>query len=224
MAKYAIVVSGYLHGLSDNIVPFLDKDTDVFVHTWNDRDNGRWITKFNRYKGKVRNLIVKVENPVSNKALDSLLYSTYQAFNLIENPEQYETILKFKPDLDTDIIPYSRRVSKYYNEAKIQSRPLLNDVKYKECVFGRILYKTLDERMFTASPYAWRMMFDKEYGTFTRDCNGVKQVLQDKHGIDYEGSVFWYKYMKECGLTVIQDLTLKLTNCKYDQSYKQFTE
>ena len=34
----------------DNIIPFLDKQTDVYIHTWDTDSNQRWINKANRYK------------------------------------------------------------------------------------------------------------------------------------------------------------------------------
>jgi len=41
--RKAVIISGFLDGLSDNIIPFLDMDTDVCVHTWDTYENRRWV-------------------------------------------------------------------------------------------------------------------------------------------------------------------------------------
>ncbi len=39
----AVIISGYIKNISDNIIPFLDKNTDIYIHTWN--IESRWIKK-----------------------------------------------------------------------------------------------------------------------------------------------------------------------------------
>ena len=221
MEKSAIVISGYLHGLSDNILPFLSKNIDLYVHTWKGKGNDRWISKLNRYKSLVNTLRVTVEEPVYYDSIRSLFHSTYIGYQMIDKPSQYNTIIKFKPDIDTDIIPYDFDVEKYYYEARLQFRPLLDKVEYKDCVFGRILHKTLDERIFTAHPNAWKTLFSKEYDTFIRSINSVNYELTSKHR-SYEGSLLWTEYIQKSKLTLIQDTTLQLKNCKMNESYKHF--
>ena len=50
----AIIISGYLNDLSDNIIPFI-KGNDLYVHTWDNNDNSRWIKKLQRYKKYTNN-------------------------------------------------------------------------------------------------------------------------------------------------------------------------
>ena len=58
----AIIISGFLFDLSDNINPFLDKDTDLYIHTWNSSENLRWINKARRLKKYVNNFEIHIED------------------------------------------------------------------------------------------------------------------------------------------------------------------
>ena len=58
-----IIISGLLHKLSDNIIPFLDKETDVYVHTWDMEKNSRWLVKLNRYKKYCNQIKVIFDKP-----------------------------------------------------------------------------------------------------------------------------------------------------------------
>ena len=62
----AIIISGYLNDLSDNIIPFI-KGNDLYVHTWDNNDNSRWIKKLQRYKKYTNNFSITTESPKYDK-------------------------------------------------------------------------------------------------------------------------------------------------------------
>ena len=96
----AIIISGFLFDLSDNINPFLDKDTDLYIHTWNSSENLRWINKARRLKKYVNNFEIHIEDKKFDNKLFYYIYSTYKVVNNIKDLDQYEYIIKFKPNLD----------------------------------------------------------------------------------------------------------------------------
>ena len=65
----AVIISGLLIHLSDNILPFLNKETDLYVHTYNLPENKKWVTKLNRYKKYVNSLYVVEEDIKFEKKL-----------------------------------------------------------------------------------------------------------------------------------------------------------
>jgi len=60
-----------------NIV-FLDKNTDVYCHTWNIDWNGRWMIKLNRYKKYCNSLKVVMEKPKFEKNPNKVLENSFQ--------------------------------------------------------------------------------------------------------------------------------------------------
>ena len=112
----AIIISGLVTHLSDNIIPFLDSNTDIYCYTWNIDDNSRWVKKLNRYKKYCRNLFVEVKEPLFNSKRHSYFYSTYKAVNMIENIFIYDKIIKFKPNLIGGI-KYQGKLEHYFNKA-----------------------------------------------------------------------------------------------------------
>jgi hypothetical protein len=214
----AVVISGYLFNLSDNIIPFI-KDNDVFVHTWRDRDNGRWITKLNRYRKYCNNLKVLVEDPKFNKKLFSYFYSTYTAVNMIEDLDKYDTIIKFKPNLDSISVSYRGWLQEYFKKASVQCRPMLTDTAKEECIYGSIYYKTLDERLFSGYPLVFRKSFLILYKQFEEEMFSLDNELSLKYGSDYEGSIFWTEWFKRRDIKLIQDLHLRIPNNIQDGRY-----
>ena len=156
----AVIISGMLLHLSDNILPFLDKNTDVYCHTWNRDWNGRWLIKLNRYKKYCRNLYTVIEKSIFEEKRLSYFYSTYRAVNMIKDIDSYSIIIKFKPNVDGEI-RYVGDLDYYYLKAYLQSRPLLNDKSKEECLYGTVHYKTLDERIFSGYPLAFKKMFQR---------------------------------------------------------------
>ena len=71
----AVIISGFINGISDNLKSFIDKDTDIFVHTWQSEDSDRWVNKLNRYKKHCNSIIIKVEEQKYEKKLYSYFYS-----------------------------------------------------------------------------------------------------------------------------------------------------
>lgn len=208
----AIVISGHLNGLSNNILPFLDSTTDVFVHTWNVPSNGRWEVKLNRYRSRCRRLTLLKEDTKFQKKLHSYFYSTWKAVNLIEDIDQYKVIVKFKPNLDTAVIPYKGFTDYYFHKASIQARPLLNKIDKESCMYGSIYYQTMDERMFTGYPLAFKKAFHILYKDFHKQMVMLDENLTIKYGEDYEGSIFWKEWLESKNIKLIQDLDLKLPN------------
>lgn len=209
--RKAIIISGFLYDLSDNIIPFLDKDTDVFVHTWKTEENSRWITKLNRYKKYCRALKILVENPIDAEKLVSYFYSTYKAYSLVNN--EYSLVVKFKPNIDTDIIPFQGDIERYYEKAKLQCRPILESTPISECIFGKVYYKTIDERIFSGT----KLAFDKIFSIFNINnrVDSLNSKLKNIYGDNYEGSIFWTEWIEEQGIKIITDTDLVIANNKY---------
>lgn len=208
----AIFISGYLHGLNDNILPFLSIDTDVYVHTWQGNNNERWIKKLNRYKKFCGNITVMTEKPKFDRKRISYLYSTYAAIKLCKHIDKYDYCIKFKPNLDTDIIEYSPDTVEYFKKAKLQSRPLLDDFSFNDCVYGTIHYKTFDERMFTTYPKALKKVFCKPFKKFHREIIKIDEQFSFMMGEDYEGSLLWTRLLEQNQVPIIQDMNLRLPN------------
>ena len=210
----AIIISGLLSNLGDNILPFLDKDTDIFVHTWDIADNSRWVTKLNRYKKYCNELKVVFDKPKFEKKLYSYFYSTWKAVNMIENIDKYDRIIKFKPNLDSDNIKFVGDLAYYFNKAYIQSRPLLKGITKEDCIFGPIYYKTMDERLFSGFPLAFKKAFHILEEELCTEMIALDKSLSKKYGETYEGSIFWKKWFKKQGVTLIHDIDLILPNSK----------
>lgn len=210
--RKAVIISGFLNELSDNIIPFLNIDTDVYVHTWDTVDNKKWIIKLNRYKKYCNNLYVTVDKPIDEYSkLYSYFTSTYRAVGMINNMFEYEKIIKFKPNIDGKI-PYEGKIQTYFIKAKLQCRPMLDKVTIDECIFGCSYYHTLDERIFTATPKAIERMFDYEEEEFEVRMMNIYALVKADHGNNPEGSIFWRIWLDAHKLFLIQDTDLKLNN------------
>lgn len=209
----ALVISGFLFDLSDNIKPFLDKNTDVYVHTWQTLLNEKWTVKLRRYKKYCNSLTVESTPLKFDDRLFSYFYSTYRAINLIEDLFKYDHIIKFKPNLDAPRINYKLKPEECFYKAKIQSRPLLNGVKKEECFYGAVYYKTLDERLFTGYSYGFEKVFKIPYDEFYKKMVDINSKLIEKYE-NYEGSIFWTEFIESSGIKLIQDLYLKIPNNK----------
>lgn len=209
----AIIISGLLTHLSDNIIPFLDKNTDVYCHTWDIGDNKRWALKLNRYKKYCRKLYVVVENPRFDEKRFSYFYSTYRVVNMIKDIDRYQTIIKFKPNVDGDI-SYVGDTEYYYSKAYLQSRPLLKGVSKDNCLYGTIHYQTMDERIFTTYPSALKKMFHILEERFIERMINFNAFIESTYGDDCEGSIFWKEWAESKGVKLIQDIDLKIPNSK----------
>lgn len=215
MAK-AIIISGLLTNFSDNFIKFIEdlgEEIDTYVHSWNTPENLRWVNKLMRYQNNTR-ITINLEVPMYEEKKYLILHSTYQAANLIPDLSKYSTIIKFKPDLEIRRIEYDKDVEQYFQEAAIHAHPLLDGRKKEDFIYGRYLYKTLDERMFTIYPEGIEKLFKRSYTDFFDDIYALNSYLEKKYTQKYEGSILWTNYIKERKLGIIQDLTLKLPNCK----------
>lgn len=213
----AIVISGFLTNLDDNIIPIIENN-DVFIHTWKTDDNFRWIDKLQRYKRYAREFKFTMEEPIYDYKLFSLFHSTWKAVNLIDNIDKYEHIIKLKPDLDTKSISYRGRLKHYYDKARVHVRPLLSDIDIEECVFGLTYHQTLDERLFSGYPLAFRKIFPILYEDTMREVKSLNYELVKRYGPTYEGSIFWKEWLDSKGIKIILDTDLKLPNNKRDGS------
>ena len=210
--KKAIFISGYLNGLSDNIIPFLNADTDVFVHTWIGNDNKRWVNKLNRYKKFCKDIKIVEEEVKFERKRISYLYSTYSAVNLCTDIESYEMCIKFKPNLDILNIDYNIDTNFCFTKAKLQSRPLLDSYTIEDCAFGTIHYKSIDERFFVTYPKALKKVFKKAIKTLYKEITDTHNLLSSMLGSNYEGSLLWTKLFEQNEVPLIQDINLTLPN------------
>lgn len=209
MSKIALILPGHIEKLQDNIVEFIhNNDCDVYIHTWNTEENKRWLGKL---RGVDTNIEVQDLSELPKKF--SILHSTYRAVNLIKDLEEYDLIIKGKPDLDIDSIAFDSNVKQYYKEAYKHSYPLLKGVKYSDCIFGRILHETIDERFFSAHPLVFKKLFRILYNKYIDNIYSLDKVLIKKYGDQYEGSILWTELIKQQEIKLIQDLTLKIPNC-----------
>ena len=67
--------------------------------------------------------------------------------------------------------------------------------------------------MFTGYPYGFKKIFKLPYKEFYNKMVSINSNFVEKYG-DYEGSLFWTELIESSGLTLIQDLNLKLPNNK----------
>lgn len=208
----AVVISGLLYDLSDNIIPFLDKNTDLYVHTWQEPENSRWISKLKRYKKYCRNLTLETEPFKFEKKLFSYFYSTYKAVNLIDSANTYKEIVKFKPNLDTDRIIYRGSLQEYFNKAKTHSRPMLEKYSKEDCFFGLSYFYTFDERLYSGYHNSFKKAFSIVEEDFIKLMLQLDGKLIEEYGINYEGSIFWTKWFESRDIKLILDIDLKLSN------------
>lgn len=209
----AIIISGMLLHLSDNILPFLDKSTDVYCHTWDKDWNGRWLIKLNRYKKFCRNLYTILEKPKFEEKRLSYFYSTYRAVNMIKDIDSYSKIIKFKPNVNGDV-SYVGDLNYYYLKAYLQSRPLLSNKTKEECLYGAVYYRTMDERIFSGYPLAFKNMFHILEEEFIDKMITINSTIKDTYGETAEGSLFWKEWADIHKVALIQDLDLRIPDNK----------
>lgn len=208
----AVIISGFLTNLSDNIIPFLNKETDLYVHTWDTYENRRWIKKLERYKHHCNYFESIIEQPSSYEKLLSYFYSTYKAYSLVS--DDCKEVIKFKPNIDTDYIPYIGNIDRYFHKAKIQCRPLLDTTSITDCVFGKVYYKTIDERIFSGTKLAFDKIFPILDSNIMTEAEKLNAALKQKYVEDYEGSIFWTEWLNRKGIKIIEDTDLIITNNK----------
>ncbi len=209
----AIIISGLLTHLSDNIIPFLDDKTDIYCYTWDIEDNSRWIKKLNRYKKYCKDVYVQVNKPLFHSKRHSYFYSTYKAVNMIKNIFNYDRIIKFKPNVVGNI-KYKGKLEHYFKKASLQSRPLLSETTKEECLYGSIYYKTMDERMFSGYPLAFSKIFHILEDSFVHRMNFMDLDVRKQYGKDCEGSIFWKEWINSYNIKLIQDIDLIIPDSK----------
>ncbi len=209
MSKVALVLSGHIENLQDNVVEFIkEHNCDVYIHTWQTPENNRWLKKLRGIE-----YIYEIQ-PLSNlEKKFSILHSTFKAVNLIKDVLSYDLIVKGKPNLEIKHIPFSLDVREYFIEAYKHSYPLLKGYTHTNCIYGRILHETLDERFFSAHPLVFTKLFHILYNRYIERLHSLDKRLVKKYGEDYEGSILWTEYIKSNNIKLIQDLTLKIPNC-----------
>lgn len=208
-----VIISGFLYGLSDNIIPLI-KDADVFVHSWNTDSNNRWINKLERYRKYCNNLTLTIERQKFENKLYSHLYSTFKAAQSVPNLEKYDLAIKLKPNLDTEVIKFEGRIEEYFTKAFISCRPLLDNFTYKDCIYGLSYYNNFDERFFSAHPLVFKKLFHILEEEFIENLDKVNTNLTSKYGKEYEGSIFWKEWLESLKVPIILDTDLQLPNTK----------
>ena len=133
--------------------------------------------------------------------------------NSIQNIDQYESIVKFKPNVEGDIT-YVGDLSYYFRKAYLQSRPFLEDTTKEECIYGSIYYQTMDERIFSGYPLAFTKMFHILEEEFIQTMEDLDTMVSKLYGEDYEGSIFWKLWAEVNEIKLIQDIDLKIPNSK----------
>lgn len=211
--RKAIIISGLVTHLSDNIIPFLDKKTDIFCFSWKTEDNIRWINKLNRYKKYCDNLYIEVAEPLFTSKRHSYFYSTYRAVNMIQDIFKYDRIVKFKPNV-TGSVKYIGNIDYYYYKANLQSRPLLEGTKKEECLYGTIHYQTMDERIFTGYPLAFSKLFHILEESFIYQMHTIDSDVRSQYGSNCEGSIFWKEWIEQNNIKLIQDIDLVIPDSK----------
>ena len=166
-----------------------------------------------RYKKYCNNIYTDYQAPVFEEKRLSYFYSTYKAVNMISNLDEYSKIIKFKPNVDGDI-SYVGDLDYYFLKAYLQSRPLLNNSAKEGCLYGTVHYKTLDERIFSGFPLAFKKMFHILEEDFKREIKEVNDQVKHKYGEDCEGSLFWEEWAFIRRVPFIQDLDLRIPNSK----------
>ena len=104
-------------------------------------------------------------------------------------------------------------LKEYYNQAYLQSYPLLKNISPSECFYGSIYHETMDERLFFGYPLAFKKLFRilKEE-EFITEMKSLHKELLDRYESDYEGSIFWTNWIENKNIKIIQDTDLKLPN------------
>ena len=143
----------------------------------------------------------------------SYFYSTYKVVNMIEDIDRYDKIIKFKPNVDGDV-SYVGDLKYYFLKAYLQSRPLLNGKSKEDCIYGTVHYKTLDERIFSGYPLAFKKMFHILEEEFIAEMNEVNKFIKDKYGENCEGSLFWEEWAYRKQVPLVQDLDLRTPDSK----------
>lgn len=154
---------------------------------------------------------IEIEKPKYERKLHSYFYSTWKCINNISDLDKYETILKFKPNIDSHLT-YKGDLKYYFTKGYLQSYPLLKGFSKEDCIYGSIYYQTLDERVFTGYPKSIRKVFNSKFGEFHKQMIDLDEKLIKKYGPDYEGSIFWKNWIENKGVKIIQDLDLKIPN------------
>tara|TARA_R110000782_G_scaffold72196_2_gene144633 strand:- start:364 stop:996 length:633 start_codon:yes stop_codon:yes gene_type:complete len=209
LKKVALVLSGHIENLQDNVIEFIKEySCDVYIHTWDTPENNRWLKKLRRIE---YTLDMQPLSILEKKF--SILHSTFKAVDLIKDLFSYDLIIKGKPNLEIEQIPFSLEVKEYYTEAYKHSYPLLKGYTHTDCIYGRILHETLDERFFSAHPLVFTKLFRILYNKYIERLHSLDRLLVKKYGKDYEGSILWTEYIKSNNIKLIQDLTLKIPNC-----------
>lgn len=154
-----------------------------------------------------------MDKPKFSEKRLSYFYSTYRAVNMIKNIDSYSKIVKFKPNVDGDV-SYVGDLEYYYNKAYLQSRPLLNNIAKEECIYGTVHYKTMDERIFSGYPLAFKKMFHILEDRFIESMLNIDAHIRTTYGYECEGSLFWKEWANTKGVEIIQDVDLRIPNNK----------
>ena len=133
---------------------------------------------------------------------------------MIKDIDSYDKVIKFKPNLDAIAIQYGGNLERYFHKAYIQSRPLLENTTKEECLYGSVYYQTMDERMFSGYPLAFKKSFHILYRDLLDSMVQLDSKLIKLYGENYEGSIFWKEWFEDRGIKLIQDLDLKIPNNK----------
>ena len=89
MKKVALVLSGHIENLQDNVIEFIKEySCDVYIHTWDTPENNRWLKKLRRIE---YTLDMQPLSILEKKF--SILHSTFKAVDLIKDLFSYDLII-----------------------------------------------------------------------------------------------------------------------------------
>lgn len=186
---------------------------DFYIHTWDIPFNHKYIQSLKRYEDKF-NFILRIEDyesrflPLIGELIHPnfierghyktflLLYSLWNAFDLIPTVEDYDSILKYKVDIDSDQIPWgileNEEPKEFFKHRSVWSFPTLHQFSYNDCFYAQHTYRGFDERHFMTYVKPIKKIFlDKTVEELMAEVKEICLYLFRKYELSIERRVPW---------------------------------